>query len=154
MRSSIFLPIVESLRAMETDFGILPFPKFDENQENYYSMATQWGYAVLFPVTADPEFAGLITEALARESVATLTPAFFEVSLRSQHARDYESEDMLDIIFGNKIYDIGVLFGLTDLDGILSGMVSSRQTDFVSQFERREARMQANVEAFAESFMD
>jgi len=152
IRSSIFLPIVESLRSMETDFGIIPFPKFDEQQENYYSTATQWGYAVAFPKTADPEFAGFITEALARESVTTLTPAFYDVSLRTKYARDDESEDMLDIIFGNKIYDIGVLFSLTGLDATLSSMVSGRKTDFVSTFDKNKDKMQTKIEKFYESY--
>lgn len=152
MRSSIFLPIVESLRAMETDFGIIPFPKFDANQDKYYSMATQWGYAVAFPKSADPEFAGLITEVLARESVTTLTPAFYDVSLRTKSARDDESEDMLDIIFGNKIYDIGVLFSLTSLDSTLNNMVSGRKTDFASTFEKTKDKMQSAVELFYESY--
>ena len=39
-----------------------------------------------------------------------LTPAYYEKTLKGAYVRDDESIDMLDIIFGNRVYDVGHLY--------------------------------------------
>ena len=152
LRSSVFEPIVRDLRAMETDFGILPFPKFNEAQENYYSAVDPWGWVVALPNNADPDFAGFIAEALAYESGDTLMPAFYDLTLLTKTARDDESEDMLDIIFNGKVYDIGEIFDIGGLTGLFSTLVSSGSMDFVSRFESVEPRAQTALERFIDTY--
>ena len=153
MRSSMFEPVVRDLRAMETDFGLLPFPKFDERQENYYSLVDKWDPMMVgIPITADAEFSGFIANALAYESGDTLMPAFYDLCLTSKVLRDDESEGMLDIIFNSRIYDIGRIYNIGDLGGVLTALTSSRQTDFVSRFERIEAAAQRALENFIENY--
>ena len=54
---------------MDSEYGILPPPKWDEEQEKYYSHVqdkfTAWG----IPVTAtDLDFIGFVTDALCKET--------------------------------------------------------------------------------------
>ena len=61
------------LRNMESDYGILPFPKYAEDQDGYFT--TSRVNMKLFGIPADvedTEFAGLVTEALSRWSVRAL----------------------------------------------------------------------------------
>jgi len=60
MRTSVFEPIVRDLRAMPTDFGIVPYAKFDEKQENYYSNVKGDGLFIALPDITDTEFAGYL----------------------------------------------------------------------------------------------
>jgi hypothetical protein len=152
LRSSVFEPIVRDLRAMPTDFGLLPFPKFNEAQESYHSAANPWGWVIALPNNVDPEFAGFITEALTYESGDTLMPAFYDLCLLSKVLRDDESEDMLDIIFNNVVYDIGDVFDIGGLTGLFASLVSSRNTDFVSRFESIEARAQSALDRFIDTY--
>jgi hypothetical protein len=152
LRSSLLEPVVRDLRAMETDFGIIPFVKFDANQENYYSLVETSAWAVAIPNNADPDLAGFITEALAYESGDTLMPAFYDLTLLTKTARDNESEGMLDIIFNNRIYDIGVIFSIGELGSVLPSMTSGRTTDFVSRFERLEGAAERALERFIETY--
>jgi hypothetical protein len=152
LRSSVLEPIVRDLRAMDADFGIIPFTKFDANQESYYSLVEASAWSVAIPNNADPDFAGFITEALAYESGDTLMPAFYDLTLLTKTARDNESEGMLDIIFNNRIYDIGVIFGIGELSGVLASMTSSRNTDFVSRYERIEPAAQRALERFIDTY--
>ena len=38
---------IRHLRAMEIDFGILPYPKFDDSQESYYNTVDVWHTAFI-----------------------------------------------------------------------------------------------------------
>ena len=151
-RIGILEHVVRDLRHMPTDFGILPMFKFDEHQENYYSRMDQWGYVVGIPMNADLEFSGLITEALAHKSGSTLMPAFYDVCLATKHLRDDESEEMLDIIFNNRIYDLGYLFNIGGQQDMLGNMIRANSTDFVSEFERVRDRMQADLQRLIDVF--
>lgn len=52
------------MRAMDTDFGIIPFPKYDESQESYWHVS-QIRMQLMVPYHVDPERTGTILEALA-----------------------------------------------------------------------------------------
>lgn len=107
------------LRSSDADFGILPLPKYDEEQENYISSPHAFGHTMLtVPVTtANAEETGFILEAFCAKSAELVTPAFYDITLKGKLVRDDESIEMLDMIFNNKLYDIGLFFmwgGLPD----------------------------------------
>ncbi|MCL2517042.1 MAG: hypothetical protein FWF15_00635 [Oscillospiraceae bacterium] len=99
---------VQELRGMDTDFGILPFPKYDEAQEKYYTNGWDgWIYCV--PVTNPGlERTSIIMEALAVESKNLVIDAFKETALRTKYARDNESLQMLDIIEQSRTMDFSI----------------------------------------------
>ena len=152
MRASLFEPIARDLRAMPTDFGVVPTPKFNEQQENYYTYAEFNGLSIGIPMNCDLDFAGLMTEALAYESGTTLMPAFYDLCLTSKVLRDNESEGMLDIIFNNKVYDIGYIYGIGTLPTILNSLASSKKTDFVSQFEKNQGAIEKALAKFIDNY--
>ena len=101
---------VTNYRDMESDFGILPFPKYSEEQENYHAL-TSGGAMATLPVTlkeSDFENVGLILEAMSRDSYEGVVPTYKEIALKSKYARDEGSADMLDIIFSSATYDVGL----------------------------------------------
>lgn len=100
----------ENLRDMEADFGILPYPKWDKEQDGYHSFYLDRSDAFLVPITADLEFTGTITEALAAESYKQVIPAFYEKALYGKLIRDEESRDMLDIILSTASYDFAYIY--------------------------------------------
>jgi len=152
MRASVFEPIPRDLRAMPTDFGILPTPKFNEQQENYYTYAEMSGLVIGIPSNTDVEFAGLITEVLAYDSGTTLMPAFYDLCLTSKVLRDNESEGMLDIIFNSKVYDIGYIYGIGSLPTMISSIVSSGKTDFMSTFEKAQGAIDKALTKFIDTY--
>ena len=152
LRMGIIEHVVRDLRPMETDFGLVPMFKFDENQEDYYSRADSWGYVVSIPKNADFEFAGIITEALAYESGSTLIPAFYDICLTSKHLRDNESEGMLDIIFNNTTYDIGYIYNIGNQQEMLNNLIKKKSTDFASAFEKAQSSMEMALQKFIDSY--
>lgn len=100
---------LQVLREYDTDFGILPYPKYDEEQKQYYSSV--WNGLLCVPITvSDPAFCAHVMEVLNATSGDTLSPAYYNKLLDSKFSRDEGSSAMLDLIFDGVIYDIGFCF--------------------------------------------
>jgi hypothetical protein len=108
-------------RSMEKDFGILPFPKYDEYQESYHHLIMPDGDSVIgVPLSCGKtELTAYMLEALSAESYYTVYPAFYDVVLMGKFTRDPESQDMLKIIFDTRTYDIGSIYGFGSFYGQL-----------------------------------
>ena len=115
---------VTLFRSMEVDFGILPLPKYDENQDSYYSsVVIGCANYITVPKTAtDLERTGIIIEALSCESRYTVLPAYYDNTLKTKASRDEESSDMLDLIFDTTVFDIGEFFSWGGIHGTISNM--------------------------------
>lgn len=90
------------LRNMKGDYGIIPMPKWDEYQSDYYTYLS-----VLFDVYAIPktvrnsDMASATLEALAIESYKYVAPAYYNKVLNGRYMSDPDSSEMLDIITTN-----------------------------------------------------
>ncbi len=103
----------KSKRAMSDDFGILPLPKFTEDDE-YATIVNGHASLMLMPITVEDENrSGNIAEALCAIGSKEVIPAFYEVSLKTKFSRDAESEEMIDIVKDSIIYDLGYVSGGT-----------------------------------------
>lgn len=102
------------LREMESDFGILPIPKYEASQEHYSSSVSVFGGSLIsVPVTNQSlDMTGVLLEAMSAESKYTLIPAFYETVIKDKSMRDKESTEMLDIIFDNLVFDVGDYYNL------------------------------------------
>lgn len=104
-------------RSMDDDFGILPFPKYDAD-DDYHTTYNAVADLGLIPITvSDTERTGAITEALCAYGSMYVVPAFYETALKTKSARDDESEEMMDIIKNGLVYDVGYLSGNSSLGG-------------------------------------
>ncbi|MBO5294423.1 MAG: hypothetical protein J6B71_04170 [Clostridia bacterium] len=74
---------------MNYSYAILPTPKYDENQDHYYTNIsftyTVWSVP---QKAADPACSTLIMEALAAEGYRNTTYAFYETNLKYRYASD------------------------------------------------------------------
>lgn len=99
------------------DFLIVPCPKYDKDQERFYT--TMGNPFTLYAIPADtdnPKMASAFIECFASEGYRIVTPAVFELSLKTRYVDDPVSASMYDIVRANIVYDIGRLFS-TDLIG-------------------------------------
>jgi len=131
---------VESLRGMDTDFGIIPYPKYDESQNDYRTRVCYY-MPTIVPVTcADTDFTGYMLEVMNHESYKTVIPAYYDIALKGKYSRDEESAEMLDLIFTSRVIDIGdsTLCG-TIRDGFIYRMMLNDSRDLASQVASMEA---------------
>ena len=152
------MQIVPKLRDMEADFGIIPFPKYDESQDSYYNTVGSW-HSVFFcmPIgTADPEMSSIIAEALACEGKYNVTEAYYDTNLKTKAARDEQSSAMLDIIFETRVYDLGWYYQFGGYNEAVMNLVrlNQKEQEFTSMYTKKEKLAQKAVDkvntAFAE----
>ncbi|MCD8056406.1 MAG: extracellular solute-binding protein [Clostridiales bacterium] len=105
------ISFASTYRNSEYVFGIVPYPKYSEDIDRYYSYMTLSSCTMIVPITcSNTERTGIITEALAYYGQKYITPAYYDVQLKARYSRDEESQEMLDIIFTYRAYDLGVFF--------------------------------------------
>ncbi len=155
-RSLFFFELLNRMsfyRDMESDFGILPFPKLDAEQENYYSNVGAYP-SVLLAVpcnVSDPERVGVVLDLLGCESQKTVRPAYYTSVLEGKYVRDYESVEMLDIIFANRVYDIGWFLQIGRYNEEIMNIYRKKQTNFSSMYAAHEEKALAQIEEFMEN---
>ncbi|MBR5681360.1 MAG: hypothetical protein IKX19_11975, partial [Clostridia bacterium] len=79
-----------------------------------------------------------ITEALAYESLYTLTPAYYEQTLQNKVSRDEESARMLDLIFATRTYDFGWYFEIGGYNEAVMNLLRAYSSDVASMYSRAE----------------
>lgn len=138
----------EKLRAVESDFGILPVPKFDENQKNYgHSVSIHTSAVMTVPLNAvELEITGVILEALAAESKYVVIPAYYDIVLKDKYTRDAESVDMLDTILGNRVYDLGEFYQFGGFNEMFLRAYPNNRRDVTSMFAQNGKRMQSEID--------
>ena len=143
---------VTLLRTMETDFGIIPPPKYNEKQDKYYIWVDGWcTSAVSVPITSDPDRTGLLLEALTYESRYILLPAYYDINLKTKFARDDESKEMIDLILENRLYDIGGIYGWGNMGSLFTDLSRGRG-ELVTWYEKNEARIETAMQKTIDLF--
>ncbi len=151
MFSDMGLGNAKSMRSMNDEFGILPWPKFTL-QDKYATIVNGHASLMVMPITVnDYEQSGKIIEALCAVGNRDVIPAFYDVSLKTKFARDYESEDMIDLVKNAIIYDLGYASGGTfqSVGHTLAGM---NNPDFASYYASNESKALSDLDNFIESY--
>jgi len=136
-----------ALRNMDTDFGILPYPKYDENQATY-SPSTCGIFLTLLvvpKVVENIEWLGTFLEAYAWYGYKYIRPDFYESLLQRKVARDAESLEMLDLIFNNLIYDWGNITNIGGLSLDIIMLQNMYNSNIASYIKRRGDRDQTAI---------
>ncbi len=128
------------MRESETQFGLIPWPKFDEQQTEFYNwIHTSAGCGIVVPASQqDYEFTGAIIEAMAAKSMYTVTPAYYDVALTYKYMRDTDSAEMLDIILASRLYDLGSIYNFGSMGGNITAAITNGTGGVASVWARGE----------------
>ncbi len=134
------ITFVKKLRDADFEFGVLTFPKFDENQEKYYTHNRSGYslYAIANPAR-DPENAAAVLEAAAAESYRKVTAVYIEEGLKLKYSRDAETGRVIDIMLDGIKPDFAFY---TDIMYILREVLASGNANFASFYAANEATYQ------------
>jgi len=140
-------------RDMDIDYGIIPYPKWDEAQEQYCSR-TEGAFIHIYPTTlTQTELAGAVTEAMACASLNEVIPVYYDVVLKSKYTRDANSTAMLDLIYGNRFYDLGdTLFCGTIRDGVFAGKFKNNDMNLQSTLKSLTKVAERTIQKYVEAF--
>ena len=146
---------IPDLRNMEADFGILPYPKYSAAQENYYSRIEACDLTCVPVTNSDLEKTSVILEAMACVSAEKVIPEYYEVALKSKYSRDSESAYMLDLIFNNRVFDLGDTIWCDDLrDGLFRIMYQDNDRNVVSQVTALEGALAEKIQEMSDAFVE
>ena len=155
---SIALTDITELSAYDCDYGVLPAPLADTNQDRYYcAVSTVLTPGIAIPTTnPDPKTAALVLAAMGEASTDTLNYSYYEVLLKLRKANE-KSAEMLDIIFENRVYDLGVVFGntwgnLNQLLGVGNGISANGDNNFESYFGQYEESIKTAIQKTVDAF--
>ncbi len=149
---------VINLGVMEQAFGMVPVPKADETQEDYYSLVNPWTstcFAVPTCVVGEKLTMAIdVLNVMGAESLNTVAPNYQEI-LEYMKIRDDDSADMLNnYILPNRGCDVGMVFKWGKLDTLLQEMASQNIGTFASNYEAKKDAAQTALEETIEFFKD
>jgi len=128
------------MRNMESPYGIVPMPKYNEEQENYHTLMHDQFTVVSVTATVleeDFDVMGAFLEAMASESHRTVIPAYYESALKYKYSHDPESWEMLDIVVENITTDAGIVYtsALSNIHHNLRTIMGSGTNTVTSRFK-------------------
>ena len=103
--------LLGQMREMEDEFGVLPMPKYDENQSEHYTMIDGGADIMTVPVTAaNLELIGAVVEAGSASSYHGLMPVYMNLAMEQKGTRDEESVSMLRYVLDSRVVDFAYLY--------------------------------------------
>ncbi len=145
-----------SFRDMDIDFGVIPWPKYDDTTDKYYGKVDASCSLFIIPITAsDPVRTSVILEALAFEGYVSVIPTYYDVALTTKYTRDDESTEMLDIIKQGKIYDLGYYCNAVgELSSTGYNLSKMPSPDFASFYAKNEKPAKKALEKLVSAYLD
>lgn len=157
-RALFFMGRLESLnnfRHMDSDFGIVPVPKFTEDQDYMVGTSTfHYSMICTLNLADDIDMRGDVIESCAYWSQQYLTPAYQEKTLEGQNIRDDGSLETLKIIAANRIYDIGFFIQPGRINAELIYLYRAWSTNYASKYEAVRQTAETDIESVLEAYKD
>ena len=127
---------VLKFRDMKDDYAILPYPKFDEVQDEYYTHLTAYfPIGIGIPATCPrADKIASVMEALAYISNRDILPQINNTVLKAKIARDENSAEMLDLLYKNTIVDFDCVFNIARTANTLRDYAVGESEDFASSY--------------------
>ena len=137
-----------TFRTMDDNFGILPMPKYDENQADYKCNRLNQSLMVAIPITnPDVDRAGTVLETMAYQSFVDVLPVFYDYTVSQKGLRNEDSIRMMDIIRESRYYDIGIGNGWTQsLVDSVSNLVRKGDANVASAIATQQEKIAASIE--------
>ena len=103
--------VQNSLQDVNFDFAVLPFPLYDDNQEEYYTITSYWVSMYSIPTNAaDPSMSAAVLECLSSYGYRYLTPVIYQESFQYRYLDTLENANMFDLLHDTLVFDPGRLF--------------------------------------------
>lgn len=151
-----FRRLIDGVKDMESPYTVLPYPKYDENQEDYLTGMGDNYTMCCMPITvSDRDFVSHITEALNAEAEKVLYPAYYESAIKTKYQDDPVSYDMIDLIMKGRTSDLGVVF-MEDLSGLptmFRAAIMFKNNDIVQRLDSTTDQIVIKVEEIVESYL-
>ena len=141
------------MRDSETDFGIIPAPKWNEDQEEYINLGGSPFFMTVPTTSEDLDRTGAIMEALAYDSMGLIDKAMYDIVLKGKSSRDDESIGMLDLIFSTLHYYHPLANSYLNAP-LADQYIWNGKTDFASYFASVKDKIQDDIDTAMQTYRD
>ncbi|MBO5126339.1 MAG: hypothetical protein J6D10_02070, partial [Clostridia bacterium] len=104
----------EKIRDMESDFYVIPLPKYDDTQENYrvnqYDGVPIYGAPTTIAEDKIPMIASVL-EAMCSMTSDMVIPVYYDMALKNKYSRDQTTAQMIDLIHDSITADFCFYWG-------------------------------------------
>ena len=150
-----WLCVALELREMESDFGLLPPPKFDEQQENYmvYNSDSWTTYAAV-PKTVKDEnlnYIGDVMNALGYYGHEHIYTALIDTAITYKSLRDEGNREMMELIYDSRVYDLADIYDFGGISGMMNSFISKNTTNFTSLYKSYSKIIEKQIQSLANS---
>ncbi len=143
-------------RDMKDTFGILPFPKYNEEQKNHYMSYSLHSSLISIPYNvSDIDRASFILEALCEKGYDLIYPALYEIAFKNKLTRDDDSIEMMDMILKGRTSDFAAIFDNWQYSSMLTIMVGRQHSkNLASYYQGQLKYVQKLFDKTVEAFRD
>ncbi len=140
-------------REMDSDFGFIPIPKFEESQDGYHHAFADASPGVSIPVTIEnTDEIGAVIEALAYYGRYVLLPAYYDINLQTKISRDDESAAMLDIIYDTSSFDLGYVYDFGSVIDMFYDCGYKKSNGFAAAYASKEALVEKQIQELVDAY--
>ena len=103
------------MRDMRDKYGLLPVPKYDSSQTEYYS-GVQDAHnvmSVMYHSKQNYEMVSAVLESLCAENYRSVRPYYFEKIVKTVYLQDSESGQVFDLVLAGTRWDIADVYAAT-----------------------------------------
>ncbi len=145
------------LRDMTSEYGIIPYPKYDGTQKEYSALVHDSASIYCIPVTAQGvDEIGTVLEAMCAQSYRTVVPAYYETALKTKYVSDSTTGQIIDLIRAGAKTDFVYAYNYAlSGAGMLSAiMLQEKSTSFASSWARIEKSAEKGLRELIELYSE
>ncbi len=144
---------IDSLSDMDDDYTLVPMPKYNAEQENYYCCSYDCLMTFALPKSIpDPKLTGAVLEWLSYEGKLEVEDAYIETTMKYKKAREETMAEMVGICLDSALIDLGSIFAYEhcSYDQIINPMAAS-SFNFASFIKRKDKALAKALDELAAS---
>lgn len=149
---------VNDFKTFKGQFGILPLPKYDTDQNDYRSWVNYLAPVLVIPSTLDSDTlhnTAVLLDALSFYSERDVLPEYYDTVLKGRGTSDSQSIKMLDLINKTKSFDASIAYGWSrQFSEVLSNALLNGVTDVSSLAQTYEGMITENIKTTLESILE
>ena len=147
---------LHALRDMSDPYGILPYPKADEQQAEYRTMIHDYATLYAVPITLeDIDMPCAVLEAMCAENYRSVIPTYYEVALKVKFTHDNISAQVIDLIRDGAstdfMYANNYYFSNAQL-GIIQRDIMTNQKEYMSTYTSMEKTARKLLEELVDQY--
>ena len=144
------------IRNMTDDYGILPYPKFDSAQKEYYSYSYDEYRVFAIPITnSRSEIAGAVLEAMASYSYRNTVPTYLDLVLKGKYMSDASSRRTVDTLVEGFMLDAAWVYIDTLSEQYTPNfryMIMDGESSWAADHQKKTTLIKFKLKAFREKY--